>query len=853
MRTRPFGAEDASARPAMFDSLVRTSFRLFLISLFAAACASDPEPAIDAGPPPRDASSANDATVHDADASDAGVPAIDAGDAGLPANDAGVAPLLELDAHAAELLYVIGTSATPAAQVNVRSRGTVSSTVAYYGAPRGSWLNVQSGAPQGDRAPYTFTMTDSTLIEGVYGARVTFTAVDGAERQSAIFELLLIVSPTVTEPEIAPFGPDKIISGVDEVIYLFSRTEEKVYRRSLLASRWLTPISISSRSWNMAYSANTHHLYFSTGTGDIRQIDLNTGIAEEMFASLPMPATALATAGPIVFVAEPSSNGGTHRTFLPDGTPVSVEASGPSTLTFEWSSALHRMFYFTAEASPTLQYKEIDEGTGELTHTGSAPQGPEVFFVPPIRPSSDGRYLMIGGGDLYDGTTLESVGAVPVWPADAAWLPDDTLLTIRAQDGGTVLEHWAKIGRLFERINMQLFAGTPAALIAKADSTYVVTLDNGVVFSAYVPNQDGDGDGMLFANDVFPLDPAASIDTDGDRAPDAWSLGKTEADTTTGLQLDAFPSDSACQHPEHALENDPATCDRASTAPAFAADRVFLGANDELYLFIKNDPRIHRWSLANNVYLDPWVAKDSSPIDLAYSTAHRKIYIYGETGAITELDPQTGAQTAFDNLPGAPSELVAVGPLLFAVDNPGMAREHLYFPDGTKADMQISIAPSWGYVYDEYGRIYSLCDLTFYIDLCLVGIDPGTGVFVGAGHSLYGGEYTFVPPIRPSADGSYVLVAGSGEIFEGETLLFETALSISVRDAAWLPSGALLTIREQGSSTLIEMWMDRGAGYLENGGSESRSGAPVRILTNGPNAVVVTLRDKLDISTFIPF
>ncbi|MDP6156663.1 MAG: hypothetical protein QF682_11120 [Candidatus Thermoplasmatota archaeon] len=43
--------------------------------------------------------------------------------------------------------------------------------------------------------------------------------------------------------------------------------------------------------------------------------------------------------------------------------------------------------------------------------------------------------------------------------------------------------------------------------------------------------------------DAFPDDPAASIDSDGDRAPDWWITGKNGADSTTGLVLDKYPDD----------------------------------------------------------------------------------------------------------------------------------------------------------------------------------------------------------------------------------------------------------------------------------------------------------------------
>ena len=56
---------------------------------------------------------------------------------------------------------------------------------------------------------------------------------------------------------------------------------------------------------------------------------------------------------------------------------------------------------------------------------------------------------------------------------------------------------------------------------------------------------DSDGDGIRDAEDVYPNDPAASIDTDKDGWPDKWNEGKIEEDSTSNpkLHLDAFPND----------------------------------------------------------------------------------------------------------------------------------------------------------------------------------------------------------------------------------------------------------------------------------------------------------------------
>ena len=56
---------------------------------------------------------------------------------------------------------------------------------------------------------------------------------------------------------------------------------------------------------------------------------------------------------------------------------------------------------------------------------------------------------------------------------------------------------------------------------------------------------DSDNDSIPGIYDDFPIDPAASFDTDGDGSPDQWNPGMNETKSTTELHLDAFPLDPA--------------------------------------------------------------------------------------------------------------------------------------------------------------------------------------------------------------------------------------------------------------------------------------------------------------------
>jgi hypothetical protein len=66
---------------------------------------------------------------------------------------------------------------------------------------------------------------------------------------------------------------------------------------------------------------------------------------------------------------------------------------------------------------------------------------------------------------------------------------------------------------------------------------------------------DTDNDGIIDLMDAFPLDPAASKDSDGDGYPDKWNPGKSSTDSTTDLIIDSYPFDPMRHLPEDETES----------------------------------------------------------------------------------------------------------------------------------------------------------------------------------------------------------------------------------------------------------------------------------------------------------
>ncbi|MGK4007335.1 DNRLRE domain-containing protein [Sorangium sp. So ce1036] len=640
---------------------------------------------------------------------------------------------------------------------------------------------------------------------------------------------------------IPDYTPDQVMLGDDDVVYLFSKAHDRIFRWSLDEDDHLNPIVLGPDALFAAYGAEDHRLYVAYQSGALTRIDLAAGVAEAPFAVLPAEPSGLGTAGPIVLTATSSGSGATHYTFLPSGERASAVEMYRYSREYAYSSATGRVYLFRDNIYPNdLHWESLDTASGAITGQGESPYHGDFSILPPIRPSVDGRHVLLGSGDLYDGNSLEVTGSLPIAPSDAAWLPDGTLITLRADAGDTLLEQWAQSSEVFVTANVQRFSGQPIRVLPRPGAVVVITSDGSrPVFNDYTLTDDGDGDGVSFLDDAFPLDPAASADTDGDGYPDAWNPGRSQADSATGLVLDAFPLDSACQLPEHALAGDPGACDIANGIPDYLPDQVILGADDVVYLLSKAHDRIFRWSLAEETHLNPIVLGGPDALYVAYGAEDHRLYVAYRSGALTRIDLAVGAAEApFATLPTQPGGLATAGAIVLAATRSGSwATHYTFLPSGERVSAVDLNRYSREYVYSPAaGRMYFFRDGTSPNDLHWESIDAASGAITGQGESPYHGDFSIALPIRPSVDGSYVLL-GSGDLYDGATLEVTSSLPIAPSDAAWLPDGTLITLRADAGDTLLEQWEERGETFqLVN--YRRFSGAPLRVLSP-PGAVVV--------------
>ena len=643
------------------------------------------------------------------------------------------------------------------------------------------------------------------------------------------------------------YTPSRIEVDTAGTLYLLSPENDRIYRWSLGQDYHLNPIDVGDDPQHFAYSAQNNRLYVSYASGAITQIDLAApSLVEQPFATLSQPVYGLQTAGRYLVVAQTYYS---QYTYAPDGTRVGQHSSY-SSANLEWSAANSRMYYTRDGISPNdLHWEGINPATGAFTGSGETPYHGAYAITPPIRASRNGAYVLLGSGDLYNGTTLQIVDSLPISLKDALWLADGSLVTIRSDGGRTLLEHWGADRR---RYNYGYYDGEPLRVVESQGEIAVVTRVAGrPIFQAYVPTDDADADGVTNADDAFPLDPAASQDRDGDGHPDAWNPGYGPEDSTEGLVLDAFPDDSACHLAEHARPGQPGVCDIARAVPVYTPARIEVDTAGTLYLLSPENDRIYRWSLGQDYHLNPIDVGDD-PRHIAYSAQNNRLYVGYANGAITQIDLAASSlvEQPFATTPGAVTGLHTAGRYVFAVDPSGAWNSHYTFaPNGTRIS-----AVEWNYYSLSFdwspvnNRIYFARDDTSPNDLHWETIDPATGQITGEGESPYHGDFPIQHPIRVSRDAAYVLL-GSGDLFDGTTLQAVNSLPITLKDALWLADGSLVTIRSDGGRTMLEHW----GGDLRRHNYGYYDGEPLRVIeSQGEIAVVTRVAGRPIFHSYVP-
>ena len=657
------------------------------------------------------------------------------------------------------------------------------------------------------------------------------------------------------------FVPDAILSDDVGTVYLFSQENGKIYRWSASAGSFLSPLNVGEdnglvahRPQSIALSAAHGRIYLGYESGQITYIDLAISPFEEPFANNPMAVTGLAAVGNFILALGGSGSWSTHYVFDQSGSLTdSIERSYYSR-ELAWNQANSRVYFFRDGLSPNdLHFEEINQQTGLITSNGETSYHGSYSILPPIRVANDGSVILLGSGDLYDAENLTWQGSIGSL-REAFWLEGDELLVgTQHTDGFHLSRRSADLQQVVETL---YYSGELLAIVSTGIETIVVSTQDGEFgFSTYVPNDDSDGDGVANIEDAFPLDIAASLDSDNDGYPDAWNSGFGESDSTSGLVLDAFPADSACWLAEHG--DGSGGCDYAATMPQFAPDAILSDDDGNVYLFSIENRAIYRWSSSTGSYLNPlYVGEDNglvtrSPQKIAYSPAHGRIYLGYESGEITYIDLAGGpVEQPFANTAMAVHGLAAVGDYVLAQDSSGAWNTHYIFDqDGVLTDSR-----DWNRYSREYAwnpvnsRVYFFRDGTSPNDLNYEVIDQSTGLITADGETPYHGDYSIRTPIRISGDGSLVLL-GSGDLYDANDLTWQGSVS-EFTDAIWLEEGSLLTGSQEGDGFYLTR---RATDRLTVVETLIYPGELLGIVTTGSETIVVSdVTGEFVFSTYVP-
>ena len=647
------------------------------------------------------------------------------------------------------------------------------------------------------------------------------------------------------------YMPDQIVQGGD-VVYLLSSVNNRVYRWSISTGAYLNPYVVGINQGfttlapsKIAYASNNQRLYLGYSTGAIRYINTaGTSPAEVAFANTALGVNGLASVGNYVLAEDASGAWATHYIFNASGAVTDSADWNYYSREYAWDPVNSRVYFFRDDSSPNdLHYEVINQSTGEITSEGETPYHGDYNIIPPIRVSVNGQYVLLGSGDIYAQSTLNWSGSLGGQVADARWLANGSIVTLATANNQTTLRRLSSSN--LTNLEQVSFAGQALRVVGSDTQMAVIVVNNGTVqFYSYVPNDDSDGDGVLNTVDAFPLDRAASVDTDGDGYPDSWNAGRTQADSTTGLTLDAFPQDSACYLASHGSGG---VCNYGATIPNYTPDAV-AQQGDVIYLLSATHRRVYRWSISGGAYLNPYVVGINqgfttvAPTAMAYSAAHNRLYLGYETGAIRYIDVNAGPlETAFTNLPARISSLGSAGNYLLAQSDTGYDGGYILNSSG-------AITDRGGYYYG-YSRETAWDPVTsraYYVrdglspnDLHYDRIDQATGTVLSQGETPYHGDYGIGGVIRPTNDGQFVLL-GTGDIYAQSTLNWSGSLGSAVTDARWLANGSLITLTTANNQTLLRRLSGTSLSTVEQ---LTYSGEALRVV-GSDTAMVVIARDN---------
>ena len=573
------------------------------------------------------------------------------------------------------------------------------------------------------------------------------------------------------------------------------------------------PVRIESYSFGNAsltalwYSASQQRLYAGFSSGVITVIDPDS-LQSSYYHTLPGIVAQLATAGNFV-VAQASGNDNDLYVIDSSGHVVHSESFRSISEYTLFEEASNRLFY-TEFGSGRITSARLDPSTGALDDFVFNYETDGQSGERPMVAAPDGQVVVSGDGRLLTTDTLETIGRPLRRPAeDVLWHGDAGLLSLENTDAGALLQRYADD---FSVIDAVMYPGEALHLFQHNNQYYVLTrVDNGLTAHLYSPSADSDNDTVTNLGDAFPIDPAASVDADGDGAPEVWNAGFTAADSTTGLELDYYPSDPACFRLE---QGDGTRCDYSAVVPNRIADQFAVDGNGIVYMLFADENRVYRWDMGSSRYLEPYYVGGSNPVAplkpvlMSYSADWERLFLAYANGQVTSISLATNqtVETPFLQEPRPIFSMAAAGDYLFVASSDYSGQEHKYYNvRGEVTGNRFFRRHGSEYTWDESGnRLYYIGRGGSPVDLYYDQLGRNGNVDDEI-DSPYHGDYSFKYPILLSPDGSRIYL-GSSHFFDAESLERLGSVTREFTHGVFLPDGRLAVLTEESGSLLLAFY-----------------------------------------------
>jgi hypothetical protein len=666
---------------------------------------------------------------------------------------------------------------------------------------------------------------------------------DAYPSQAACWDLVEGDGTECYDTWLADQDADQILTTGSGLYFFFDSGWGQVVIYSQVYDTYAGTVNLNSEdsATSITYSESHNRLYVGYASGNITYFDISSLSDETLLATATYGIGRVDAAGEYLYVQ--TAEGGYTNSYSYDESGAQIYNDYGYTYTdTTWVEDDSRLYYVSARSYDALGYMEIDQTTGYMWERNFYVDYESVAGS--IRPSPTGDRILYGSGHIVDTTSMKFAGNLGYPFEDAFWLSDDEFVALVNSGDDTYLFRYDATLNVIE---YQQFSGSLLGAFKQGNNNYLVLTDGvSISFQLYAPNDDIDGDGVSYADDAFPNDPAASVDSDFDGYPDAWNDGHSAETSTDGLQLDAYPTDSACYLAE---QGDGTTCDIAAAVPSFTPDQVIIESG-VVYLLNTSDSRVYRWSLEAEAYLNPLVlSRGTYSESMSLSIEQGRLYVGYSSGAIVyfDLDDNTGEQF-FVNLPGGLDGLIAAGNYLVGMtDGDYYSYAYVYAEDGSIASGPRSFEEIEGARWNSVaGKVFAVTTNSYYPEVYSFQVDQENGELSNT-YSGYDYEYPAVTPVRVSVNGDF-LVHGGGDIYSVEPLQRLASLGHSLDDAVWLDSDEL-AIFVQGT-TSFEMTRYRSdTTVLEQ---INFSGSLQAVASNGADLLMVILEDgSLRFDTYI--